>query len=68
MVTDDDLLWALRVLVNENVGEFVYAMRERALDDPDWTGNSWDHPRVAAWGKASEIIADYVAEHPEDEG
>lgn len=64
MVTHDELLWALRVLVKESVGDFVYTMRERVLDDPDFTGNSWDHPRVADWGKASTIITDYVAEHP----
>ena len=57
----------MRVLVKESVGDFVYAMRERVLDDPNWTGVSWDHPRVADWSKASSIIADYVAEHPEEE-
>lgn len=67
MVTQEDLLWALRVLVKENVGDFVYAMRERVLDDPDWRGVSWDHPRVKAWSDASSIIVDYVAEHPEQD-
>lgn len=66
-VTDQDLLWALRVLVKESVGDFVYTMRERVLGDPDFRGNSWDHPRVKAWSDASRIIEDYVKEHPESE-
>lgn len=66
MVTHDDLLWALRVLVKEGVGDFVYTMRERVVNDPEWTGVSWDHPRVKAWSDASQIVAEYVKQHPEE--
>lgn len=65
MVTEQELLVALRVFVAEEIGDFVYTMRERVLDDPSFTGNSWDHPRVKAWSDASRVVAQYVAERPE---
>lgn len=66
MVTDQELLQALRVLVSESLGDFTYSIRERVLGDPNWTGdNTWDHPRVIAWSDASQTIARYVNEHPE---
>ena len=64
MVTQDELLTALRVLVAESVGDFTYTIRDRVLGDPDWTGDStWDHPRVKAWSDASQTIERYVKEH-----
>ncbi len=65
-VTEQELLWALRVFVAENIGDFVYTMRERVLDDPNFTGVSWEHPRVKAWSDASQIVTQYVSEHPEE--
>jgi hypothetical protein len=66
-VTHDELLWALRVLLKEDLGDFVYTVRERAFSDAGYHGDSWEHPRVKAWSTASGIVADYAAEHPETE-
>lgn len=38
------------------VGDFTYSIRDRAAGDPNFTGNTWEHPDVRAWSDASEVI------------
>lgn len=49
---------AARCLVSDhNVGDFVYAIRERANDrDPHYEGNSWEHPLVTSFARAVETL------------
>lgn len=67
MVTEDQLLAALRVLVAESVGDFAYDIHGRVLGDPEWPAeqSTWEHPRVKSWSDASMVITQYVREHPE---
>lgn len=46
----------LTVLSSESVGDFVYNIREKAAEDPECPENSWNHPRVKAWGKVCAMI------------
>lgn len=64
--TRDELLAACRVLVDESLSDWVYAVRDRApQDDPTYTGNSWDHPRVTAFSDACMTIERFVKANPE---
>jgi len=60
-VTPEDataLLAAARVLVSQNVGDYVYSVREsEAL--------GWDGPKVTAWSNASVTLAEMVKKYPE---
>jgi len=43
---------AIKILIeDEFLGDFVYDIRERCLDD-EFKGNSWDHPRVLRFNDA----------------
>jgi hypothetical protein len=64
--TRDELLAACRVLVAESLGDWVYSVRDRALqDDPTYFGISWQHPRVKAFSDAAEVIERFVKANPE---
>lgn len=47
---------AATVLHREDVAGFVYNVRERAASDRFYTGNTWEHPRVVAYGEAAQVI------------
>lgn len=53
-----DLKEAIKVVVEEeHLGDFVYTVRDRAMEsDPRFRGNSWDHPRVARFSQAVERL------------
>lgn len=58
---DPELLAALRVLLRENLGDWVYDVRSRAAESGDgYAGNSWDHPRVTEFSEAVQTIAKHV--------
>ena len=53
---------ALRVLAKEGIGDFIYEIRERVASDTTYHGNTWNHPRVRAWGEAVQAILARVRE------
>ena len=56
---------ALRVLVREHIGDFIYNIREHVFsDEPDFKGSSWEHPRVIAWNEACKAIVAHVKSLP----
>ncbi len=57
-----ELLAALKVLLSESPGDWVYEVRERTYSDPDGPPNSWNHPRVIAYSKAIAVIEQAVKE------
>lgn len=57
-----ELLAALKTLLRENLGDWIYDVRSRTADDGDFEGNSWDHPRVKAFSDAVIIIARAVSD------
>lgn len=62
MVTPE-LLAALKVLLKENLGDWIYDVRARAVEDGDgFEGNSWDHPRVTVFSEAVTTISNAVKE------
>jgi hypothetical protein len=45
------------VLDDESLEDKVYDVRSRAVEgDPDFSGNSWDHPRVTRFGEACQVL------------
>lgn len=50
----DELGIALRTLLDESIGDFVYQIRDREL-------KGWDGPRVAAWSEACRMVEKYAA-------
>ena len=63
--TREELLAACRVLVAENISDEIYSVRSRAgQEDDGYEGNSWDHPRVVAYGDACEVIERFVKANP----
>ena len=53
---------AIKILVEEeHIGDFVYNVRERALDDSNYKGNSWDHPRVKRFSDAVTALEIWLA-------
>lgn len=57
-LTEEDaekLLEAIRILNHESIGDFIYTIRDRIPEG--WTGSSWEHPSVVAYGKACSIVA-----------
>lgn len=48
---------ALRVIYEEeHLDDFIYQVRERAASDPDFKGNTWEHPRVKQFSQACVVI------------
>lgn len=65
MPIDPAVIAALKVvLVDEALGDFIYTVRDRALDDDDnsFAGSSWDHPRVIAFGHAVDVLERFYKE------
>lgn len=59
--TREELLAACRVLVAESISDQIYDVRSRApREDPDYRGDSWDHPRVKAFSDACQVIELFV--------
>jgi len=57
------LLEACAVLVKNNVGDYVYDIRDRCSQDiPDGV-SAWEAPMVKAWGQASKVLGDMVAKY-----
>ncbi len=55
---------ALNVLLDENIGDRVYDIRERVLGD-NWCKNNpnistWEHPRVIRWSLACTRIREHL--------
>lgn len=46
------------------VGDFTYAIRDRAASDKAFTGNTWEHPNVKAWGDASVLMGVIAKDAP----
>lgn len=53
---------AATVLEAESIGDFVYEVRDRAAADASFTGNTWEHPRVVAYGEAAQVISEIAKE------
>lgn len=53
---------ACRTLETESIVDGVYDVRDRAAEDRSFTGNTWEHPRVVAYGAAAQVIADIAKE------
>ena len=50
-------------------GDYVYNVRDRAAGMGDgFTGNTWEHPRVIAYGEAIETLRKWVKEPEEEQG
>ena len=47
---------AAKVLEAEDLAGWTYDVRNRAASDPSFTGNTWKHPRVVAYGEAAQVI------------
>ncbi len=59
-VTPEDavaLLDAARVLVEQNIGDYTYSVRERE-------GLGWEGPKVTAWSEASVTLEQVVKKYP----
>ena len=58
---------ALQVLMDERLSDWIYDVRERALQDIsfDSISLSWDHPRVKRFSEACEVIENVVKEESE---
>lgn len=48
---------AAKVLLAENIGDEVYRVRERCTEDRLYVGNTWEHPRVVAFGNACAVLS-----------
>lgn len=58
-----ELLAALKVLLSESLGDWIYDVRSRASESGDgFDGNSWDHPRVTAFSDAVTTVERAVKE------
>lgn len=58
------MLEALRLLSREELGDWVYSVRDSASESGDgWAWDRWDHPRVKSWGKACKLTAELVKKH-----
>lgn len=58
-----ELLAALKVLLEESLGDWVYDVRARAATSNDgFEGNSWEHPRVKTFSGAVTTIHNAVKE------
>jgi predicted outer membrane protein len=53
---------ACRVLEAEGVGDHVYRVRDHAASDAAFTGNTWEHPRVVAYGEAAQVVTNIAKE------
>ena len=53
---------ACRTLEAESIGDGVYDVRDRAASDTSFTGNTWEHPRVVAYGEAAQVISNIAKE------
>lgn len=56
----DDLARALRILVDESIGDMVYQIRDRELQ-------GWQGPRVKAFGWACQIATKWAADPDPEE-
>jgi hypothetical protein len=66
MMDQDDqkkLLEACAVLVENNVGDFVYEIRERCDQDIPEGVSTWEAPRVKAWGHAAMVLEEMVKKY-----
>jgi len=64
MKIPDDLKGALRTLVSERIGDFIYRIRDREM-------KGWDGPRVNAWSDAVQVVEKYagpVEKRSEEDG
>jgi hypothetical protein len=59
------LFEACRVLDRLGVGDFIYNVRERHLDEVPDGVSSWEAPSVKAWGAACMLISELVKKYPE---
>lgn len=57
------LLEACAVLVKNNVGDYVYDIRDQCLGDVPAGVSSWEAPRVKAWGQATKVLGEMVAKY-----
>lgn len=57
---------ACRVLDVEDISGGVYVVRDRAAEDKALTGNTWEHPRVVAYGEAAQVITNIAKETRHD--
>lgn len=62
-------LEALRLLAKaaghedgSSLGDFVYDIRERVVDDLPEGMSSWDHPQVKAWIEGCSLAREALAE------
>lgn len=53
---------ACRTLDAEGIEDGVYDVRGRAAADASFTGNTWEHPRVVAYGEAAQLITKIAKE------
>lgn len=53
---------AARVLAAEGVDDAVYNVRDRAAADASFSGNTWEHPRVLAYGEAAQLFVNIARE------
>lgn len=54
MISEKEMREALITFARLGCGNLIYKIRDKTYET-DWSGNSWDHPDVIAWAKASEI-------------
>lgn len=58
-----DLLDAARTLVKQNVGDYIYSVRERALEEVSGAMSTWEAPSVKAWGAACATLERIVKKY-----
>jgi hypothetical protein len=51
------VLEAIRIInKHHNLGDAVYAVRERAAGDSSYKGDSWRHPNVTAYSDVVKVL------------
>ena len=53
---------AATVLESESLGDWVYDVCDRAAEEPPFTGDIWEHPRVVAYCEAAQVITTIAKE------
>lgn len=58
---DDELKQAIKELVTKfALGDMVYTVRERTIEDEEYEGDSWEHPDVLRFSEIVTILENAV--------
>lgn len=65
MTHDDEIriIAACKILASEHIGDFVYSIRDRCLEDVPENVSTWEAPRVKAFGNACMVVQDIAKKY-----